>query len=320
MDSTSNETRLRKIIFPVAFENQEAVQRAGKRFVHYTRADAAMNIIKSHEVWMRKSSCMNDFMEVEHGLRCVIAAYKSDDIGNRFKLGLDNVFDGLRVEVETLFDSWIPHFQTHTYFSCFSEHDDEEDIFGRLSMWRAYSATTGVALVVNPAPFFGASGKLKVYASPVAYLSDRAFQEKFFEVAKGIEENAEFLRSLGRDAVKAHIFAMLKFAVLCTKHPGFREEREWRIVYSPTQETSELLVKDIQVIAGTPQPIFKIPLKDIPEDGVIGIELSKFLNRIIIGPTQYPAAMREAFIELLAAANVEHPESKVFISDIPLRC
>ena len=40
-------------------------------------------------------------------------------------------------------------------------------------------------------------------------------------------------QSLGRETVSASAFNMLRFAVLCTKHPGFLEEREWRIIASP---------------------------------------------------------------------------------------
>jgi hypothetical protein len=111
---------------------------------------------------------------------------------------------------------------------------------------------------------------------------------------------------------------MLRFAVLSTKHPGFAEEREWRILYSPTTEPSKHLTKDIQVVGGVPQPIFKIPLRDIPEAG-IAAAIPKLLDRIIIGPTQYPLAQYEAFFELLTEAGVQDPGAKLHISDIPLR-
>jgi hypothetical protein len=320
MDISPDQIRLAQIIYPTAFEKQATVKRIGMRFVHYTRANAAMNIIQKKEVWMRKSSCMNDFMEIEHGLRYVISAYNGDFAGLRFKVGLDSIFDGLSTEIESLFNGWKPHFLANTYFSCFSELDDQEDSFGGLSMWRAYSGTTGVAIVVNAAPFFGLSGGLRVYASPVAYLTDQAFEQKFLEVAIGLEQNRDFLRAQGRDVVKNHAFNTLKFASLCTKHPGFLEEREWRVVYQPTFEKSDVLTKSTEAISGTPQPVYKIPLKNIPEDGVVGIEIPEFINRIIVGPTQYPQAVREAFIDLLTDAGTACPASKVLISDIPLRC
>jgi hypothetical protein len=111
---------------------------------------------------------------------------------------------------------------------------------------------------------------------------------------------------------------MLRFAALCTKHPGFAEEKEWRVVYCPALEQSPYLMKDIAIVRGVPQPIYKIPFKDIPEAGFAGA-IPAMLSRIIIGPTQYPLALAEAFVELLAEAGVTEPDTKVRVSDIPLR-
>ena len=269
----------------------------GTRFVHYPTAEAAMSILRNKEVWLRQSSCMNDYMEVQHGLNCVLSAYNNSD--GTFKQALDHVFDGVSDEIEKLFNGWMPHFKTDTYLSCLCEHDEKEDRFGRLSMWRAYGATTGVALVVNSAVFLIPSTALKAYASPVAYLSDKEFEREFSRVTAAIRANADFLRGQGREALVANTFHMLRYAALCTKHPGFAEEREWRVVYCPTLEGSEHVTKEIKVINGTPQPIYKIPLKDIPQEGLTGVEIPALLDRIIIGPTQYSLAMWKAFITSL---------------------
>ncbi len=260
---------------------------------------------------------MNDFMEVQHGLNCVSGAYNNAE--GKFKKVLESVFEGVSAEIEKLFNGWMPHFKTDTYLSCFSEHDDAEDTFGRLSMWRAYGGTTGVALVFNSAPFLLPSDALKAYASPVAYLVDKAFEEEFAKVAEAIEANSDFLRSQGRELFVSAVFNMLRFGCLCTKHPGFEEEREWRVLYGPTLAGSAHVIEDIKIINGTPQPIFKIPLKDIPDEGLTGVEIPALLDRIIIGPTKYPLAIWKAFVSLLGEAGVNEPQKKVRVSDIPLR-
>jgi hypothetical protein len=38
-----------------------------QKFVHYTSAEAALNIIKSKRIWMRNTTCMSDYREVQHG-------------------------------------------------------------------------------------------------------------------------------------------------------------------------------------------------------------------------------------------------------------
>ena len=186
-------------------------------------------------------------------------------------------------------------------------------------MWRAYSGSTGVALVVNNTPFLSESDALKIYTSPVAYLNDAAFQIEFEKVADGIKANADFLRAHGREAVVSFVFDAFKFATLCTKHPGFIEEKEWRVIYTPTMEESDHLEKGVEVIQGTPQPVYKIPLKNIPEEGLVGVDIPELLDRIIIGPTEYPSAIREAFETLLADVGVEDTASRVRVSGLPLR-
>lgn len=318
IDVASDQLRLLNIFHPHAMGKISAVNGKSTRFVHYTSASAAMKILQTKKFWMRKTSCMNDFMEVEHGLRCLNTAYNGE-AGERLKATLNSIFNGIANEIEELFRGWAPILQTDTYIACFSEHADTEDMHGRLSMWRAYSESTGVALVVNNAPFQGGFLPLKVYASPVAYLDDTNFRIEFERVVNRIEENKNFIRQLGWEAVRFHVFNAFKFAALCTKHPGFIEENEWRVIYSPTMEQSVHLKKNIEVIQGAPQPVYKIPLKNIHEEGIGGIEIPEILYRIIIGPTEYSAAIREAFVTLLADAGVEDPENRVWVSGLPLR-
>jgi Protein of unknown function (DUF2971) len=321
---TYDETQLKtwKLFHPVAFERTIAAITRQQRFVHYTSADTAMHILRGKEVWMRKSSCMNDFMEIEHGFDCLQAAYKSNK--ERLTSVLEGVFPGFCAKLEDLFDGWLPHFRTDTYIACISEHGDEstgdeEDKMGRLSMWRAYGGTTGVAIVMNGGAFLRPSDALKAYTSPVAYLSAASFALEFDKFVDGLEKEKLFLAAMGEESVLGAIFQAFKYAILCTKHPGFREEREWRVIYSPAYSQSDRLVPDIQSIGGTPQPIFKIPLRNVPEEGLMGIEMTELIERVIIGPTQYPVAIMEALRSLMEAAGVADANEKIFVSDIPLR-
>ena len=110
-----------QIFFPYAFERQKAVKSQGTRFVHYTRADAAMSIIKTKAIWMRKTSCMNDFMEVHHGLECLTDTYNGE-VGALLKANLNIIFSGITNKIEQLFNGWIHHLASDTYVTCFSKH------------------------------------------------------------------------------------------------------------------------------------------------------------------------------------------------------
>jgi hypothetical protein len=319
MSLSPEQERLANIFFPYDLEKIASVRRDKARFVHYTTAGAAMSILRNREVWMRNASTMNDFMEVQHGMNCLTAAYNNGSSGKRFKNALNDVFTGITNEIEKTFNIWNEDFKKNTYLICVSEHEQLEDNLGRLSMWRAYSESAGVAIVMDATTFLNPIDVLKAYTTPVAYLSDRDFDGEFEKVANNIAAEKDFLKSLEREIIADLVFRSFKWMIIRTKHPGFREEREWRVVYSPSMDVSTQLQKDIQVIRGVPQTIYKIFLRDIPDEGLIGIEIPLLVKRIIIGPSQFPLVLYQAFCDLLSEVGVDDPESKVVVSDIPLR-
>lgn len=307
-----------RIFLPYMAQRTRDVLAAGGRFVYYTTAETATHIIRNRRVWMRSTTAMNDYMEVEHGLRCLDTAYKAEP-GQVFDRALDASFPVLATELRELFNGWLPTIRVETYILCVSEHLPEEDQNGRLSMWRAYGGKAGVALVVNGGVLVRESDALGAYSSPVAYLTPEAFAAKFVRIAETIAAEAAYIRTVDRDVVKAHAFNMLRFAVLCTKHPGFHEEREWRVVASPTMHPSQLLKSSVEVVRGIPQTVLKIDLQDHPDQGLTGLAMPELLDRIIIGPCEFPLVVWKAFRDLLAAANVPDPDAKVVASAIPLR-
>jgi Protein of unknown function (DUF2971) len=296
---------------------------AKTRFVHYTNADTAMKLLSNKEVWLRKSTQMNDFMEVEHGFNCLAAAYRKHKPD--FEGKLEEAFPGICQRIEDYFDGWLPTYRNGTFIACVSEHDDSpernEDRMGRLSMWRAYGGVSGVAIVMNGDVFHTpvASDTLKAYTSPVAYLDVNGFDAKFIELIQGIIKNIDLMKAMGVENFFACITHAFRYATLCTKHPGFFEEREWRIIYSPAIEKSDIITENIESVNGIPQRVCKLPLNDVPHLGINGIELPKLINRIIVGPTLHPFEVSEALVLLLEKAGVQDAASKVFISDIPLR-
>ena len=310
--------RIREIFFPYAHRMATEVQAKRQRFVHYTSAAVAESIIKSRRIWMRNAATMNDFLEVEHGLDLLASAYRGEP-GKRLKTAVDSLFPETSKKVAALFDGWQPAFRRDTYLTCFSEHLDAEDDYGRLSMWRAYGGTAGIALVVKSDAFFLSSTALGAYSSPVLYAGQPAFDVLMTEVANNIGRESVYLKTFGEDSLISYLFSVFRYAALCTKHPGFAEEREWRVVHSRGLDESPHLEKSIATVRGTTQRICKIPFQDFAEEGLVGLEPNSLFDRIIIGPTEHPIAMADAFTDLLAEIGVERAREKVFVSDIPLR-
>ena len=236
-----------------------------------------------------------------------------------FKVMLNGMFPGITANLEDRFNGSVQYFQNDAYIACFSEHSEEEDKHGRLSMWRAYSGLTGVALVLNSAPFLAYDGPPGVYSSPVSYLDDLSFQQELLRLIQRINENRVFLREQGKETVLDMVFKAFKFAALCTKHPGFCEEKEWRAIYIPSIEPSPYLDQSIEIVGGTPQTVYKFPLRNFPEIDYFGVEIPELLNDIIIGPTEFDQAIYGAFATLLSEAGLADSRSRVHVSDIPLR-
>lgn len=314
---SDDQHRLFSIFHPYALAKTVAAMKQNQRFVYYTSADTAMRILQNGEIWMRKSHQMNDYREIEHGFDCLNGAYKQHK--ERMLTLFDGMFPGFCERLETTFNGWLPHFRMDSYITCLSEHDPSEDQYGRLSMWRAYGGAAGVALVVNGGPIWRASDALRAFASPVAYLDASQTEAEFSRLLSNIESNREYLSSLGEQQIQNRMFAAMRSAILCTKHPGFHEEREWRVIYSPTFQRSERITSSIESIGGIPQSICRIPLRDVPDEGLHGLAPADLIDRVIIGPSKYPAGIYDALLVLLADVGVANPGSKIIFSEVPLR-
>jgi len=189
------------------------------------------------------------------------------------------MFPGFCGRLESMFNNWLPQFRLDTYITCISEHDDTEDWHGRLSMWRAYGGTAGVAIVVNGGPLLRPTDALKAYTSPVAYCNDNEVENEFVRLLGNIERNSEYIKCIGDEAARNQMFSALRHAFSAQ---STRLSRRTRVAgnYSPSYQRSTRITSAIESINGTPQPICKIPFKDVPEEGLVGLNLSAFVDRI----------------------------------------
>ena len=315
---TPLDIKMNEIFFPHAAKRQLAAIDSNQRFVHYCDASAAMSIIQNKQVWMRNATWMNDPGEIKYGIDRLVQAAKSPD-GERLRDVLNAVWPNFVSHFDDVFLSWLDDFQNETYITCFTEQLEDEEVIGRLSMWRAYGRERAVAFVVNGGPILRPSAAIAARSSPVAYASETRFLAEFKNLVDQIAENRELLAGLPEETTFNNLFAAFRYAVICTKHPAFHEEREWRVVYQPNFQASDRLIEDTVVLAGVPQRIFKIPLKDYPSEGFYGAEMPEFLHRLIIGPGIGADAVRREFVRLLESAGVEDADTKVIVSDVPLR-
>src|SRR5215471_4824612 len=104
-----------------------------------------------------------------------------------------------------------------------------------------------------------------------------------------------------------------------SKHEGFGEEREWRVIYSPNRVRSDLVDPSIETVGGVPQVVHRLPLDAARSEALADLDLYRMLDRLIIGPSSYPWVMYDAFIKALSAAGMTDAHNRVVVSGIPIR-
>jgi len=314
-----NHQKALSVFFPSLLSKMQEIEQSNMRFVQYTSADAAMSIIQNKEVWLRNVQCMNDYLEVEHGINCLVSSFKNENEGAKFKAVMESIFPGVIDEITKLFDGWLPSLRSSTYITCLSEHPTYEDKYGRLSMWRAYGGKRSVALVMNTSAFRSESDVFAAYTHPVEYQDTDSFNIEFGKLVDRIELEKDFISTLGKQPTINYLFQLFKTYALCVKHPGFLEEREWRVVYNPEIISSKYVITSIESIDGVPQEVHKIPLKNIPEENFSGATIPELIERIIIGPNDHQLVLGDTFIKLLEDAGCENAAERIHYSGIPLR-
>jgi hypothetical protein len=309
------------IFFPYASRKRRRMIENNGRFVHYTTAENALNIIKSKRIWMRNATCMTDYREVHHGFEALNRYFKLATTKDEFNTAVNECSQGAAEEAVGLFNQWWQSTQVHTYITSISEHEKSEDLHGRLSMWRAFGggATPRVALVVKIPLEFASNQPLNAILNPVGYFTDEDVAREFNSVAENVRSNRDFISKLGHQILVSNVFSLLVMGTICLKHEGFVEEKEWRIVYSPKRMPSPIMETSIEVVAGIPQQVYKIPLENNPSAGITGLAIPDLLDHVIVGPTQFPWVMYEAFVAALDTAGVKDAGSRVAVSQIPVR-
>lgn len=162
---------------------------------------------------------------------------------------------------------------------------------------------------------------MNVIFSPVAYFRDEEVEAEIRAVIDHINQHADFVHSIDRAQVISTVFSMLAAAVVCLKHEGFREEREWRLIYGPKRNPSPVMEaeSETRIIGAVPQLIYKMPLDAPVAPEVAGLDVARIFDRLIIGPSQYSLAVHQAFTGALTKAGVADAGARVMFSGIPIR-
>jgi hypothetical protein len=244
------------------------------RFVHYTSAEAATKIIGGdangkRSLWLRNSQLMNDFTEVDWGRSCLEKA-----LGNwRLRERLQRALTSIHPELYQRFENTLPNewgkLGEEAYLLSLAIHNAQECLTGKLSMWRAYGGERNVCLVFNTSPFLTYQSAYELVLSPVMYGAPSEFAREFEGLVHRLEQRVSLLRHLSPEYVCLNLKRALCFAVLSTKHAGFHEETEWRVIHRHSENRPDPpFIVDPQ---NTAKRVYQIPLENRPEANLWGI-------------------------------------------------
>ena len=287
---------------------------------HYTSIPVLESMLTNNEIWLSNPLFMNDIDEVRFG------------ISNGFPMVLQNseISDALHTpDRVNAFRSSFAYFHNifvsdhafDTYVFCLSEHD-ANDFDGKLSMWRGYGGNgNGSAIVfdatnappIEESPFIIAKVQYANAKDRIDWLN--TLISLFVSIIKGgdIPDDKLYLAAF-------ELFERIKLFSLYTKHHGFIEEKEWRLVYLTDRDTSGKLKSMFDYDIGPRGIEPKLKFKVAPIDGVFSsLSLTGLIERIILGPS-ISSPLAKASIERMFD-KMEKPElkRKIFTSTIPFR-
>jgi len=284
---------------------------------HYTTLDGLVGILESDYLWATHVRYLNDVKEFRDALDHLDSFI--DEFDAEFRSYLQSV-------LPSKIDYFLNEFGVYTV----SFTDDERqptipDLMpgDRLNQWRSYSGKgNGISLGFDHNLIDKSNGD-RVWKSRgiVAYLIDGVYQkdkkqELFQQLGRAAASRFKLdIESavIGESAIWELVWPLLP-AAACFKHPAFFEEKEWRIVISPSPlEPSEgdLVESPVHpvkfrkgVFGITPYIEFPLGLRSVNSP----------LRRVTVGPTPHIDDALIAVKALLAAngiTNVEVAKSKI---------
>jgi hypothetical protein len=286
---------------------------------HYTSIHVAEQIIKNEEIWLSHPFYMNDHSELRFGMLQGIQHFPS------YVQAAVATPQRTRLLLEA-FNFYVGHMNENTllntYVLCLSEHaaDDKDGI---LSMWRSYASQGhGVALIFNmrniPNPPQAPLRIAKViYGSPderKRFLRDGLEDWSKITRAADLDDNQLYLAALGA-------FQFIKAFALITKHKGFDEEAEWRIIYVPEYDPDNRLVSQFGYFISPRgvEPKLKFKIAPVLGGQPESLSLANLVEFILLGPSISSPIAKSAFSRILSDTCLKDFGDRVFASTIPLR-
>ena len=262
---------------------------------HYTNQSGLFGILNTKQLWATNLRFLNDDQEYIYAKRL---ALEELDALSKIEAG----------EVQTYLSvvrNIVADLGTNLRAGVFALSEVEDD----LGQWRGYGTGVGAyALVFNGpevnARFPHAPPVRCEYEPEEQRLLVRRWLKIVKEIARlAVQQGVETLREVDQYVLLAEHFSRMAPAL---KHPGFRAEKEWRMIALPLSTSG--MVEDVRSTPTGLRPLVKIPLGD---------HLGPCLLKVVVGPM--PDQRREiAAVERLLEMH-KLTSVAVMPSEVPFR-
>lgn len=305
-------------------ENIVEMEKRPELLAHYTSLDALEQIMSSNELWFSSPLFMNDFHEMRFGMlegQRIFQEMMSDadfvaQYGNAEELGT------FRNHFEFYFKQFDQEQALDIYVFCLSEHAAEKPD-GLLSMWRGYGSNGNGAALVFRTDFLTARADSPLLIAKVIYASEDQRRGWLREICEACRELL-----LAREIGPEHLWVLAAGAVdlfkvysLLAKHPGFDEEREWRVIYLPERDRTGMFneLKTYLLTNNVLAPKLRFPIRPLPFEEPTAWTFRDIVQNIVLGPSHNTFLAVNMARRMLRKLGKDDFVDKVSASAIPLR-
>jgi hypothetical protein len=116
-------------------------------------------------------------------------------------------------------------------------------------------------------------------------------------------------------------FQRLELFAVFTKHQGFKEEAEWRVVYMRDRDTGKVFDRMFNYWVGPHgvEPKLKFKIEHIPGYIDEDFTLANIVERVILGPSLSSPLARATILKMLDTLNRPEFKDRIISSTIPFR-
>ena len=221
---------------------------------HYTSLEVLEKIMQHNELWFSHPFFMNDLQEMRFGIVEGCKIFYQFSRHQEFITACGS--EARAANLASYFAGCASNFQLmnkfDVYVLCLSKHDDDADSDGLLSMWRGYGANGDGAALIFKTDQWKPMEHSPLLAGNVIYGTNderRKWLEEMYRKALKII-NSESIPDDQLHVAATEMFKSMEMFALLSKHKGFQEEKEWRIIYLPDWDGLQLLKGQISYSIG----------------------------------------------------------------------